>query len=626
MARLQLPPQNPRLNFVINDFSGGMVNNVNDTKMRDNQSPDMLNMQFRIDGLIQKRPGTVHVSTSPWGRKLIDVIPFEYEANQEKYIYQTESTEASNMLSYDCDGSPFVIWRSDNMLSDTCHMMFRGIMHLFWVDGFNIYAYNDKDKKTFKFVNPPEGFTPGAKPTTKGKYVEKFIEKYTNGEYDCSSLYELWYEPCEYELEDGYKGKNTLPSMVNLIQVKDDRLYLSGNDLDPNMVYISDIMTPAYFPASLPIQTPPTDDVITTLELYNNSLIIGRRDSIYSLTGNTNRVDNSNIYVLSKVNTHTGIANKKCSDIVYSRMFFVGTDGNFYKLNPPSVNSNTISTTQLNTLLDLTLPPFNLTRGDIKHAHTCFDGSLGLWYIQIADITLVYSYQLQAWTRYDRVDALSFFKFNGELQFCRNTGSIYRFASREGNQQYYDEFYDPDVKKIITLPVVAYWSSRNLDLGTPARVKQFRDTYITSECFEDYQTTVNIRYEVDYVDVRDSFVIKNEISKWDNAIFDESKFVSRNIDRSLPMMLNRRGRTIKVFYGCGFEYWGARNELPVPGIIPEYQMVYLIPEDKLYIRVPRQDVEGNKFEKYYRPLRDDEMNQALLVHNVMGIYELKGYR
>ena len=38
MARVSMPTQNQRLSFVINDFSGGLVNNVNDVKMKDNQS------------------------------------------------------------------------------------------------------------------------------------------------------------------------------------------------------------------------------------------------------------------------------------------------------------------------------------------------------------------------------------------------------------------------------------------------------------------------------------------------------------------------------------------------------------------------------------------------------------
>lgn len=620
MARVSMPTQNQRLSFVINDFSGGLVNNVNDVKMKDNQSPDMLNMQFRVDGLIQKRPGTVFIDSTPWGHNLLHVVAYEYYPNKQMYVYVTDNYICCKLSEFGDD--PFVIGEYNGKIPQFAHYM----NQLFWVDGLNMYSYDHATRKTYKYVNPPEGYVPAEKPLTTGVDGEKFIKNYENGHNECSALYEKWYEPCQYELEDGYNGMNIIPPCPTLIKIKDDRVYLSGNSNDPNMVYISDILNPSYFPASLPIQTPPDDDLITALEVYNNSLIIGRRDTIYALTGNTNRDDNSSSYELYKLNTHTGIANPNCSDMVYSRMFFVGTDGNFYKLNPPSRNSTSITTTQLNTLLDLTLPPFNLTVSDVRCAHTFFDGTFGLWYVQIADITLVYNYQLMAWTRYDKINALNFFSLNNELRFCRKTGNIYTFANKEGNQKYYDEYYDPDLCKVITLPICAYWTSRNMDMGVPARVKQFRDTYVTSESFDNYNTTVNIKYEIDYIDIRNTFKITNEVSKWDRAVFDVNKFISRNIDRSLPLMLNRRGRTIKVFYGCGYEYWGSLEVLPAPGIIPEYNLIYVNSENKLYLRVPRREGFEDKKDKYFMPLPEDEYNQALLVHNIMGIYELKGYR
>lgn len=619
MARVSMPTQNQRLSFVINDFSGGLVNNVNDVKMKDNQSPDMLNMQFRVDGLIQKRPGTVFLQSTPWGNTLKHVLSYEYEPNKQMYIYVTDWRI---MCRYsDFGDEPFIIGEHNGTVPQFTHYM----NELFWVDGLHMYSYSHKNRKTYKYVNCPSSFTPKPAPATTGEHKEKFIKYYDNGHVECSALYEKWYEPCQYEMQDGYKGANVIPPCPTLIELKDDRIYISGNTNAPNMVYISDILNPSYFPASLPIQTPPDDDVITALEVYNDCLIIGRRDSIYALTGNTNREDVSQ-YILYKVNSHTGIANPNCSDMLYSRMFFVGTDGNFYKLNPPSQNSTTMSTSQVNLTLDLTLEPFNLTVSDVRYAHTYFDGTYGLWYVQIGDITLVYNYQLMAWTRYNNINALNFFSMDGELRFCRATGNIYRFASREGNQKYYDEYYDPDLGKTITLPIVAYWTSRNMDMGIPSRVKQFRDTYVTSESFENYNTTVNIKYEIDYVDIQDTFLIENEVSKWDKALFDVNKFVSRNIDRSLPLMLNRRGRTIKVYYGCGYKYWGGLEMFPSPGMIPEYQLVYVNEEDKLYLRVPRRSGFTDTKDKYFMELPESELNQALLVHNIMGIYELKGYR
>ena len=105
-----------------------------------------------------------------------------------------------------------------------------------------------------------------------------------------------------------------------------------------------------------------------------------------------------------------------------------------------------------------------------------------------------------------------------------------------------------------------------------------------------------------------------------------SKFVSRNIDRSLPLMINRRGRTIKVYFGCGYEYWGSIPTFPTPGLISEYQLVYVKEDEKLYLRVPRREGFTDKKDKYFIEFPKEELNQALLVHNIMGIYELKGYR
>lgn len=620
MARMSTPPSNPRLSFVLNDFSGGLVNNVNDVKMLDNQSPDMLNMQFRIDGLIQKRPGTIFVESIYRG-KVHQIFAYEYEPNQHKKIYVTDYT-----ISYkDQYGEPYVLFSSDTPLTNVCFEHYMG--ELMWVDGLHMYSHNIKTNKTYKYVNPPSDFVPNPKPSVTGVVKEKHIGQFENGHDYCALFYEKWYEPCEFELEDGYKGSNMVPPTPTMICLNKDRIYLSGNSADPNMVYISDILQPAYFPASLPIQTPPNNDVITALTTYNDNVIIGRRDTIFSLYGNTNRADSVEQYRLVEVNCHTGFANNKSCDKVFHMMFFAGSDGNFYKLNPPQSSvSTTLSTTQLNKYIDLTLPPFNLSIGESKYCHTIFDPSNGLWYVQIADITLVYHYQQMAWTRYDKIDAVSYMMLNNGIHFCRHNGMIYKFPSVDGNQQYYDEYYDPDIDTVIQLPVVAFWTSRNLEFGAPARVKQFRDTYVTSECFDNYKTTVNIKYEVDYVDIHDTFKIENEISKWDSALFDVSKFTSRNIDRSLPLMINRRGRTLKVYYGCGYQYWGGRDALPVPGIVPEFMLVYVKSENKLYLRVPRRDGFENKYDKYYMPLPDDEMNQALLVHNIMGIYELKGYR
>ena len=111
-TKLSVPTTSEKLTFVINDFSGGIVNNVNDSKMNDNQSPDMLNMQFRVDGLIQKRPGMIFQKKSPTFSdvtyEISDVIKYEYGAGEYVLIY----VNRFQMYYENMNGKPVVIWES----------------------------------------------------------------------------------------------------------------------------------------------------------------------------------------------------------------------------------------------------------------------------------------------------------------------------------------------------------------------------------------------------------------------------------------------------------------------------------------------------------------------------------
>ena len=643
-TKLSIPTENSKITFVLNDFSGGLVNNVNDAKMLDKQSPDMLNMQFRNDGLIQKRPGIVFVEnvadiSTDKGSTLVHVIPYEYKPNEylklyvmSDYAYYIEENvpkifwvhPVTDVATETPEGEPTFGQKGvDRRLK---YVQYNG--SIIFTDGTYLYEFKYESKatpKVYKYVSPPKDYVPAPTPSITGETKTNLTRTYNYSNHTCE-LYEKWYEPCEYELADGYKGTGVTPPSIGCLALHKDRIYVSGSSVDPNMIWISDILNPCYFPASLVLQTPPTDDLITALYVYNDELIVGRTHSIYALSGNTNREDSSYAYNLYKLNVHTGMPNDYSANQIYNMFFFVGTDGNMYKLHPPSTVSDSIYTTKLNLNLDITLPPFNLTNHNCLYASSIFDSSEGLWYVQIAGHTLVYSYQLMAWTRYNNINAVSFHTINNDIYFTSLNGSIYQMPSKDGNQKYYDEFYESALGKTINLPVSAYWTSRNMDMGQPARVKQFRDTYIVTESFEDYPTTVNVKYEVDYVDIFDIFKIENEIAKWNRAIWDKHKFISRNIDRSLPLMINRRGRTLKVYYGCGYEYDKVWLVRPAPSDVEEYKLVYVKSDDKLYLRVPRKEGPMSTFDRYFEELGESEYNQALLVHNLMGLYQLKGYR
>ena len=607
MSRVSMPQTNTKLSFAISDFSGGLVNNVNDAKMENKESPDLLNMMFRNDGLLQKRPGSIFIKGFRYDCNKVFVV--EPEPNVYKYIF----INSGAMYLENGNDTPYHIMNLDRPILDGCQFMNK----FFFVDGEYVYYYDLKTKFVYKIVSCPSDFTPIPKPSTYGEVKTKHIS---------GVLFETWYEPCEYELEDGYKGSSVAPIKPSIIITHKDRLYVSGNIDAPNMIYISDILQPVYFPSALPLQTPSTDDVITSLKVFNDCLIIGRRDTIYVLFGNSNRTDSISQYTLTKVNTHTGIINNNCCDLVHNMMFFVGSDGNLYRLSPPSTSMDVLATTQVNRKLDLFSKPFNLHIGDFSFAHTKYDSQNGLWYIQIGNHTIVYNYNLMAFTRYNNIEAIQFITMNSELQFLRRDGNIYRFAKPTEHETYYDNYYDPKTDTFVDIPVRAYWTSRNMDLGNPALVKQFRNMYIVSESFDNHDSVVRVNFEVDYIDVNQEFAIDNEVAKWDVAVWDKHKFTSRNIDRSLPIVLNRRGRTIKVSFGNGYDYFGSFHTFPKPGEVPEYSLIYYIPEGKMYLRTPYREGFDDMKDKYFREFFPVELNQALLVHNVNGLYQKRGYR
>lgn len=618
-----------KLSFVLNDFSGGLVNTVADSKMLDNQSSDMLNMIFRNDGLIEKRPGVKDINIFPTeGGDDIKVWVVEPVANEPHLmmyvagrLYYGEEwgvNESNNWKS--------IYYKPENPVIDGVQFGKR----FYFVNGLDLLYYDFTTHKCYCVTTTPEESVPVPSPATEG--TEIFGD---NPDLD-TGYYYMNYNPAQLELEDNYKGKNIIPKKCSIIKVHNDRLYLSGNPEDPNMIYISDIMKGTYFPVGLCLQTPPTDDVITALATFDNQLIVGRRDSIYSISGNSNRPDSSSQYKIQKVNCHTGFVNNKSNNNIYSMLFFVGSDGNLYKLKPLNQYSNTLATTKLNVNLDLLSKPFTLNKHAIPYAITAFDPVEGLWYIQINEETIVYHYDLMAFTRFNNIFAWQFFIMENELYFTKQNGVLCRFSRPSEAQYYHDELtFDiggggiedgpPTTGKVsLKIPICAYWTSKNIDLGVPAIVKRFRNIYITAESFEDFVSSVHLDFDVDYIDINKSYDLFSEVPKWDIAKWDKYSWVNKNINKSLPIPINKRGRNLRIKYGCGYKFGGVYWKMPSIEETEEYTLIYMIPEDKYYLRLPLTFVDGEP--TYFREFKKEELDQTLLIHNITGIYQLRGYK
>ena len=571
-----------RYDFRINDFTGGICNTVSENRIQPNEASDLLNVRFEQDGILKKRNGfAIDKKYSSLlhgiGGNLLKVFVIEpYSSHKKGYFLLING----NRLVYVSTNDEVKVlpWsrKATDKFADGCQFGDK----FFFVDGgiyINFFKISELETKPSSEIKhylvtvPPEDFTPTPKPATRGVFKEK---KSPDG------AYYYWYEPCQAEMEDGYKGAPIGKFFATMCKVHKDRLYLSGNIgrpnqeimPEPNMIYISDVMNPFYFPASLTLQTPPTGDKITCLRHFNDALIVGRKEDVYAIHGNTNRMDMSNQFSLRKINTHTGIVNNESADTVFNFLFYVGSDGNCYKLTSTSTDERLLATSQVNLKIDFKLPPFNHTLEDLKNCHTGFDPITSEWYVQTGDNTFIYNYRNMAWVRWKGVDCMQFIPTPDKFYYVKRDCSF----NIIDDEIFYD--IDPDNPQI-RIPIQFYWISKNIDFGKPSRVKQIRDTFLISEIIGTHPSDIRIKYEADYVAVVKEHNISSEIALWNLARWDMHRFVYKNIIRSLPIMVGRRCRNFKIFIGNGYEFKGIVNELPSPQNSEEGQLYYLRNKD-----------------------------------------------
>ena len=343
------------------------------------------------------------------------------------------------------------------------------------------------------------------------------------------------YVPCENEFVDTYKGSNVVPDDVKYIVSHIGRLFVSGSVTDNDNVFITDMQNPFYFPVSLPIQLPPNSDKVRGMNVFDDSVIIGREEDIYCITGKTNRLNiGMDVFELKKLNTHTGFANHKAVDSVNNYMFFLGSDGVCYALAGITYNQKALSTAIISKQIDIYKAPINLSKDDILMASSIYyDGN---WYLTIKDKVLIYNYDKRGWTMYNNMNATSYYIINNELIWGNKDGRTIKIA---------DDYLD------FTYPYQAYWYSKYFDMDEPITFKQFREFFLVAHTFENYKSDINVIFEIDYSDVSEDFVISNQMSIWGKAIWGD-RFINRNIVASLPLVLGMRGRNLRFKFSNGY--------------------------------------------------------------------------
>ncbi len=586
------PPPNKIYNFTLSNFVGG-INNCSH-QLLPNEARDLRNMSFADDTLMEKRYGFKYVDESIINEDITFIDEYKPYCDDDVFI------KASDKAVY-VDNEVI-----QSVTGKVCGVNYNG--NYYFADGEKLYCYGlfpqtsispyvtvtgtaINDYMVFEIINPPAGYTPLNDTHTQGVMHYNFTDK------------KMWYEPCINEVSDTYKGANFLPENPKFLAVHKGRLIITGCEKDDDNVFISDLNNANYFPVSLPIQLPPNSDKIKGVRIYDDSIVIGRENDIYAISGSTNNPNvGFDVFTLRRLNTHCGFVNNASIDIANNYLFYLGSDGNAYALSSAKYSDKALITTIISKQIDLFKFPFEYELSDLVDANSIFHKDE--WFLTIQNKTLVYSYRHMAWTVYINMDSLDFYKLNGELIWSRG-GHI----ATQSDDNYID--YE-------NIPYQSYWMSRNFDMEDPSTFKQFKEFFLVAHVYNDYISNIDIMFEIDYVDVFGKETLSNQISVWGRAKWGD-RFITRNIVTSLPMTIGRRGRTISFKFSNGYSLHDTVADLTELSEVlgkKEGMLIYVTSKNKYYLY--------SNFEWVETVLGD--LNQAMKLYQVNGDYELRGKR
>lgn len=596
MAYIQrtVPPPNKIVTFSLRNFAGGM-NNRSDL-LRENEAHRLLNMKFLEDELMVKRDGTeaydrASMTNSPPVTFIDEYEPYN-DANQ--LVYATSSTTESRL---------YIGSYQYALSGEVTGVNFNG--KYFVADGTKLYVFGKFPQSTSTYeaivgtpvndytlmeVVTPPSYTPLG--TTHVRGVTR---------YDYTSK-KVWYEPCQLELDDTYKGANVVPEKLKYLLIHNGRLFASGSSKDNDNVFPTDVRNPYYFPVAMPIQLPPNSDEITGMIVYDDSVLVSRKQDIYVIQGVTNNPNlGMPLMSLRKLNSHTGVSNHKSMNIVHNYLFFVGSDGVMYSLSSANQSEKILATSILSRQLDIFQDPFLFTKDDIKTSVSYFHD--GEWFVSIQDKVLVYSYHHRAWTYYGGLNARSFYNHNGKLIWGNHEGKVITFS---------------DTGLDLGVPFEAYWTSKMFDMDDANAHKQFREFFIVAHTFNEKNSDIRLTFEIDYVDVNSEVVIQNQIAIWGKSRFGE-RFITRNINASLPFVIGRRGRGIRFTFTNGYTPStpvANRSDLDTYLGIREGLLVQVTSENAYYVFRNGEWV----------ALTTSDLDQKMKIYQINGEYEYRGKR
>lgn len=664
-------------------YAGGLDNVSSHTTASDQCATNVLNMEFLEDGLIQKRFGTSKFTTYELPNDITFIDRFLVEGEEEKLIVCTNSevyvngvklcdvlgrvegitfrntylfVDGTNLYSYSKNATTNV-WEVRKVISPT---NLEDTLSARGEKGKNTITVSDGTKYTVKQYIQIGEYKEGneVKPLTArilsingnvltlGEQTEiKYIKTnfddgtqttetrtddiptYLQYDYDAGTkitLFETaeqykyegdlknddtamtrYYEPCIYELEDAYKGLNKVPTHPDHITFHKDAVWITSKD-EPSTVYISHQNNMYYFPVVKSISVPANGDKINGLVSFHDSLIVSRFDDMHVIYGETNNPDNGEAFYIKQITTHTGCISGNTLKVVHNYLFYLGNDGIAYKMCTTNTDIRLLSTQVLSQRVNFLKSPFNYTLEDMKTACSTFTNDN--YYLAIKDKVFIYSYRFMAWTVFDRMLPTYMFEIDGDVIWGKGKKLMH---------------FDKETFLDEGIAFNCFWESKLFDFSTPTIYKYFKYISLVFDVYEHFDSVADIVFEIDYEDIAVNFRFVNQISRWGQAKWGD-RFATRNINKSVPIYVGRRGRLLKIKIRNGYNVTkfydtvaSMQSEIHTIGTCS-----YVSENQKHYIVVFDEDVNM----LVWKELDDNDINQPIKLYNIEMEYSLRGRR